>query len=201
MTGRAPAAWATPCPAAPVLSGGNNGDIRVQASDRHCGWEGWEDSRGIGEAAAQDRDLGNYLAFLVSNPSVEFLPLQAQEIFTWLDDATLSCNCPGSVDIVSSYHTDCDASTLAFANGFRDLRDIRMVARVGKTSPYFVSGADMQDPKSQQIWRESPRVQVQPLLQGPSTHAVCECSASYQVAGTPTPEDTFPCRTHRSLLV
>lgn len=108
----------------------------------------------MGEAAARDRDAGSYLAFLVSNPSVEFLPLQAQEVFTWVDDATLSCNSPGSVDVVSSHHTDCDASTLAFANGFRNLGDIRM-GGAGKTSPYFVSGTDLQNPKPQQIWKYS----------------------------------------------
>lgn len=94
------------------------------------------------EAASRDRDAESYLAFLVSNPSVEFLSFQAQEVFTWVDDATFSCNSPGSVDVVSSHHTDCDASTLAFANGFRDLGDIKMVGGAGKTSPYFVSGTE-----------------------------------------------------------
>lgn len=109
----------------------------------------------MGKAEAQDRDAGSYLAFLISNSSVEFLPLQAQEVLSWLDDATLSCNSPGSVDVVSSHHTDCDASTLAFSNGFRDLGDIRVMGGAGKTIPYFVFGTDLQDPKSQQIYQYS----------------------------------------------
>lgn len=109
--------------------------------------EGWEKQQ-------PRTDAGSYLAFLVSNPSVEFLPLQAQEVFTWVDDATLSCNSPSSVDVVSSHHTDCDASTLAFANGFRNLGDTRM-GGAGKTSSYFVSGTDLQNSNFQQIWKYS----------------------------------------------
>lgn len=102
----------------------------------------------MGKAEVQDRDAGSYLAFLISNPSVEFLPLQAQEVLPWLDDATLSCDSPGSVDVISSYHTDCDASTLAFSNGFRDLGDIRVIGGAGKTSPYFVFGTIYRTPSS-----------------------------------------------------
>lgn len=105
-----------------------------------------------GNEEAQDRDAGSYLAFLISNSSVEFFPLQAQEVLPWLDDTTLSCDSPSSVDVVSSHHTDCDASTLAFSNGFRDLGDIRVMGGTGKTNPYFMFGTDLQDPRSQQIY-------------------------------------------------
>lgn len=65
---------------------------------------------------------GNYLAFLIADPPVELLPLQAQEVLPRLDDAALGCNGPGCVDVVPSHHADCDASTLAFADSFRDLK-------------------------------------------------------------------------------
>lgn len=88
----------------------------LQSQDA-CAGVGWG---GVG------REWG-YLSFLIADPPIELLPLQAQEIFPGLDDATLGCDSPGRVDIVSSHHSDCDASTLAFADSFRDLQDTTQV--------------------------------------------------------------------------
>lgn len=65
-----------------------------------------------------------YLAFLVANPPVELLPLQAQEVLPRLDDATLDRDSPSRVDVVPGHHADCNAGTLAFSDSLRDLEKI-----------------------------------------------------------------------------
>lgn len=80
----------------------------------------------------EGRWAGSYLAFLIADAPVEFFSLQAQEVLPWLDDATLGCDGPGRVDVVSSHHADCNASTLAFADSFRDLEETREVRGVIK---------------------------------------------------------------------
>lgn len=85
---------------------------------------------GEGEEGLGWQTAGCYLTFLVADPSVELLPFQAQEVLPGLDDATFGCDGPGRVDVVSSHHADCDASTLAFSDSFRDLEEIREVGGV-----------------------------------------------------------------------
>lgn len=65
--------------------------------------------------------LGTYLPLLVADPPVELLALQAQEVLPRVDDATLDGDGPGRVDIVTGDHADCDACSLALADGFWDL--------------------------------------------------------------------------------
>ena len=62
-----------------------------------------------------------YLPFLVADPSVELLALEAQEVLPGVDDATLDGDGPRCVDVVTGDHADRDACSLALADGFRDL--------------------------------------------------------------------------------
>lgn len=63
-----------------------------------------------------------YLSLLVAYPPVEVLALQAQEVVTRLEDATLDGDGSGGVDVVPGDHAHCDPSTLALLNGVGDLR-------------------------------------------------------------------------------
>lgn len=65
--------------------------------------------------------LGTYLPLLVADPPVKLLALQAQKVLPRMDDATLDGDGPGRVDIVTGDHADCDARSLALADGFWDL--------------------------------------------------------------------------------
>lgn len=76
-----------------------------------------------------------YLAFLVADAPVELLPLQAQEVLPRLDDATLGRDGPGCIDVVPGHHAHCDASTLAFADSFRDLEETREVGASRSAAP------------------------------------------------------------------
>lgn len=62
-----------------------------------------------------------YLPFLIADPPVELLALKAQEVLPRMDDATLDGDGAGCVDIVTGDHADCDACSLALADGFWDL--------------------------------------------------------------------------------
>lgn len=62
-----------------------------------------------------------YLPLLIADPPVELFALQAQEVLSRMDNATLDGDGPGCVDIVTSDHADCDACPLALADGFWDL--------------------------------------------------------------------------------
>lgn len=73
----------------------------------------------------KDGGVRDYLAFLIADAPVELLPLQAQEVLPRLDDAALGRNGPGCVDVVPGHHADSNASTLAFADSFRDLEETR----------------------------------------------------------------------------
>lgn len=96
-----------------------------------AGWAVRAEQRGRRWRKCQNRGLegglaaGNYLAFLVSDPPVELLPLQAQEVLPGLNDAALGRNGTGRVDVVPRHHADCNASALAFADSFRDLEGTR----------------------------------------------------------------------------
>lgn len=76
-----------------------------------------------GRSLWEGRWAGKYLAFLIADPPVELLPLQAEKVLPRLDDAALGCNGPGSVNVVPGHHADCNASTLAFSDSFRDLEE------------------------------------------------------------------------------
>lgn len=58
-----------------------------------------------------------YLSQLIADTSVELLPLHAQEVISGLQDTALGCYGPGSVDVVSSHHSDRDPGSLALSNG------------------------------------------------------------------------------------
>lgn len=62
-----------------------------------------------------------YLPLLVADPPIEFFALQAQEVLSRVDNATLDGDGPGCVDIVTGDHADCDTCPLALADGFWDL--------------------------------------------------------------------------------
>lgn len=61
--------------------------------------------------------MSAYLSQLVANTSVELLPLHAQEVVSGLQDTAFGCDGPGSVDVVSSHHSDSDAGSLALSDG------------------------------------------------------------------------------------
>lgn len=114
MIARGPSAWATPCPDAPARSGKGKHTVAVDPGPQ------WA-------RASRGRGVGAHLAFLIADPPVELLPLQAQEVLPRMDYATLGCDGPGGVDIIPSHHADRNACTLAFADSFRDLEETREV--------------------------------------------------------------------------
>lgn len=59
-----------------------------------------------------------YLSLFIANPPVEFFPFDAQEVLSRVDDATFNGNGSGGVNVVTSDHSHCDASTLTFTNSF-----------------------------------------------------------------------------------
>lgn len=63
------------------------------------------------------------LSQLIADTSVELLPLHAQEVVSGLQDTALGCNGPGSVDVVSSHHSDSDPSSLALTYGVWYLKE------------------------------------------------------------------------------
>lgn len=71
-----------------------------------------------------------YVAVWVSNSLVELFAIEHQELLTGGDYSTLDSNGPGSVDVVPSHHSDCDASLLTL----RDSRWHLIVTRkdIGK---------------------------------------------------------------------
>lgn len=58
-----------------------------------------------------------YLSQLIADTSVELLSLHAQEVVSGLQDTALGCDGPGSVDVVSSHHSDSDPGSLALSYG------------------------------------------------------------------------------------
>ena len=62
-----------------------------------------------------------YLSFLVSDSSVEFFAVYAEEVVSRLDDATLDSDGACCVDVVSCHHAHRDASPLARLNGIWNL--------------------------------------------------------------------------------
>lgn len=67
----------------------------------------------------------DYFSFLVADPSVEFFPIDAQEVLSGVDDATLDGDGPGCVDVVPCHHADRDARTLTLLDGVRHLNGNR----------------------------------------------------------------------------
>lgn len=65
-----------------------------------------------------------YLSFLVADPPVELFAVDAEEVFSGVDDATLDGDGPGRVDVVSCHHAHCDASTLTLLDGVRNLKSV-----------------------------------------------------------------------------
>lgn len=63
-----------------------------------------------------------YLSLLIPDPPVELFPVDAQEVFSGVDDATFDSDGSCRVDVVSCHHTHGDSSTLAFLDGVRHLR-------------------------------------------------------------------------------
>jgi len=64
-----------------------------------------------------------YLSFLIADPPVEFFAINAEEIFSRMDDTTLDGYGPGCVYVVSSHHADRDACTLALLNSIGHLNE------------------------------------------------------------------------------
>lgn len=65
-----------------------------------------------------------YLSFLIADPPVELFAVDAEEVFSRVDDATLDGDGPCCVDVVSCHHAHCDASTLTLLDSIRDLRRV-----------------------------------------------------------------------------
>lgn len=63
-----------------------------------------------------------YLSLLVPDPPVELLPVDAQKVFSGVDDATFDSDGSCRVDVVSCHHTHSDSSTLALQDGVGHLR-------------------------------------------------------------------------------
>lgn len=66
-------------------------------------------------------DCASHLSLFITDPAVELFALNAEEVISYLQDATFSCYSAGSVKVVPGDHTHCDSSTLALFNGIRDL--------------------------------------------------------------------------------
>lgn len=58
-----------------------------------------------------------YLSFLVADPPVELLAVDAEEIFSWVDDAALDGDGPSRVNVVACDHSHCYSGTLTFLDG------------------------------------------------------------------------------------
>lgn len=63
-----------------------------------------------------------YLSLLISDPPVELLPLEAEEVLSGVDDATLDGDGTRSVDVVPGDHAHGDPSALALTDGFWHLQ-------------------------------------------------------------------------------
>ena len=74
-------------------------------------------------AAEQDPGPLSHLSLLVADEPVELLPLQAQEVLPWQQDATLGGDGTGGVDVVPRHHPDGDPRTLALQDGIGHLGD------------------------------------------------------------------------------
>lgn len=61
--------------------------------------------------------IPTYLSFLISDSSVEFFPLETDEVVSRMYDATLGSNSPGCIDVVTSHHPDRDAGALTLTDG------------------------------------------------------------------------------------
>jgi len=73
--------------------------------------------------AEQDPGLLSHLSLLVADEPVELLPLQAQEVLPWQQDATFGGDGTGGVDVVPRHHPDSDPGTLALRDGVWHLED------------------------------------------------------------------------------
>lgn len=83
----------------------------------------WGCQRPPTPAAEQDLGLLSHLSLLIADEPVELLPLQAQEVLPWQQDATLGGDGAGSVDVVPCHHPDSDPRTLALQDSVRHLGD------------------------------------------------------------------------------
>lgn len=72
-----------------------------------------------------------YLSLLIPDSPVELLPIDAQEIFSGVDDAALDCDGSCGINVVSRHHTHCDPGTLAFQDGVWHLRAQHFLLRGG----------------------------------------------------------------------
>lgn len=81
--------------------------LGCQGRQKHC----WSNSSAPGA----------HLSFLIPDPPIEVFPLQTQEVFPGVEDATLEGDGTSGVDVVAGDHADGDACTLAFLDGIRDL--------------------------------------------------------------------------------
>lgn len=66
-----------------------------------------------------------HLSFFVAYPAVKLFAFQADEVISWLKDATLCGDGSSCVDVIPSHHPYCDSSTLAFPYGVWNLKDSR----------------------------------------------------------------------------
>lgn len=95
----------------------------------------------IGEAAHHHGRAGlglfPHLSLLVADEPVELLPLQAQEVLPWQQDATLGGDGTGGVDVVPCHHPDSDPCPLALQDGIRHLGDKDRVGGQTGRAPWF----------------------------------------------------------------
>lgn len=65
-----------------------------------------------------------YLSLLISDPPVELLALEAEEVLPGVDDATFDGDGTRSVDVVPGDHAHGDPGSLALPDGFWHLQTI-----------------------------------------------------------------------------
>lgn len=63
-----------------------------------------------------------HLSLLISDPPVELLPLEAEEVLSRVDDATFDGDGTRSVDVVPGDHAHGDPGSLALPDGFWHLQ-------------------------------------------------------------------------------
>lgn len=69
-----------------------------------------------------------YLSFLVADPPVELFAVDAEEIFSWVDDAALDGDGPSCVNVVACDHSHGDSGTLTLLDGVGHLnRDTKQL--------------------------------------------------------------------------
>lgn len=74
-----------------------------------------------------------YLSLLISDPPVELLALEAEEVLSGVDDATLDGDGARGVDVVAGDHAHGDPGPLAFPDGFWHLQHQTEPLAQGKT--------------------------------------------------------------------